>query len=371
MASRQPSLLVVSVIVALAQGCGDVVIEPLAPPPAGLVARLRDSAVAGEMTWVDVSRPPSDTGALTFRSSDPAVLVVEADGRAFPLKAGRATVSVASPGLTASIDAAVRTRADGWQVTFRFTWAPSDAEQELFLQAAMRWQRALRQSAATTTDVPAGACRPGAAAERITQQGITVWVDRFADGTVAPGVTGTADQCIVDEQGRTRVGAMAVRRSFSDQAAGLTALERITWENQFVHQLGQTLGLAGLTVFGVPRPELDLSNPAAPRWTWSGAVNAYRLAGGFEAGVPITADLNFWQDDLGTGGDVMLPAITAERRVTSVTLGALADRGYLTESIRAEPPPLPAAGPSFVLRTAPWRGSIWVARTGRVAERVR
>ena len=40
MASRQPSLLVVSVIVALAQGCGDVVIEPLAPPPAGLVARL-------------------------------------------------------------------------------------------------------------------------------------------------------------------------------------------------------------------------------------------------------------------------------------------------------------------------------------------
>ena len=103
---------------------------------------------------------------------------------------------------------------------------------------------------------------------------------------------------------------MTVRRSFSDQAAGLTALERITWENQFVHRLGQTLGLAGLTVFGVPRPELDLSNPAAPR-------------------------------------------------------------GYLTESIRAEPPPLPAAGASFVLRTAPWRGSIWVVRTGRVAERVR
>ena len=68
---------------------------------------------------------------------------------------------------------------------------------------------------------------------------------------------------------------------------------------------------------------------------------------------------------------VMFPAITAERRVTSVTLGALADRGYLTESIRAEPPPLPAAGPSFVLRTAPWRGSIWVVRTGRVAERLR
>ena len=308
--------------------------------------------MAGEMTWVSVERPALDTGAIRYESSDPTVMAVDADGRVFPFKSGSATITARSPGRTGTLIAAVRTRPDSFRVTFRFRWTPSTEERALFDRAAMRWQRVLRQAAATTTAFPAGGCLPGTAAETIQQQGVTIWVDRFDEASVAPGVTGTAGPCVVDDQGRTQVGVMALRRTFSAAVPNFTAAERVTWENQFVHQLGQAFGLTGLTTFGVPRPELDQSEAGLPRWTGAAALGAYRAAGGSGVGVPITADLNFLRTgDPGTAGDIMLPSVTAASRITRVSAGALADRGYSVDVVRAEPPPILLAPPALVQRT--------------------
>ena len=332
-------------------GCVDVIEAPLAPPPEGLTVSLRDTAFAGEMTWIAVERPVLDTGAIRYESSDPSIIAVDADGRVFPFKSGTATITVRSPNLTGTITPQIRSRPDSFKVAFRFRWSPSADERAAFDRAAMRWQRVLRQAAPTTTAFPAGGCLAGTVAEEIRHQGVIIWLDRFDDGSVAPGVTGTAGPCVVDELGRTRVGVMTLRRSFSTAVTTMTALEKAAWENQFVHQLGQTLGLTGLTAFGVPRPELDQSVAGQPRWTGAQALGAYRAAGGTGAGVPITADLNFWTSgDPGTAGDVMLPSVTAASRITRVSVGALADRGYSVDLSRAEPMPILLA-PAFALRT--------------------
>lgn len=333
-------------------GCLSTVDAPLDPPPEGLKVVLRDTAVTGEMTWVSVERPVLDTGALAYESSDPSVLTVDPDGRVFPFRTGSATITARTPALAGTLAIQVRARPDSFRVSFRFRWTPSSDERALFDRAAMRWQRVLRQAAAATTAFPAGGCLPGTVAETIRQQGVTMWVDRFDEGSVAPGVTGTAGPCVVDAQGRTQVGVMALRRSFSTAVANFTAAEKLAWENQFVHQLGQAFGLTGLTSFGVPRPELDQSVAGAPRWTGTAALSAYRAAGGTGVGVPITADLNFWRaGDPGTAGDIMLPTVTAGSRITGVSAGAMADRGYLVDFLRAEPPPILAV-PAFALRTA-------------------
>ncbi len=332
-------------------GCVDVIDAPLSPPPEGLTVTLRDTAFAGEMTWISVERPVLDTGAIRYESSDPTVITVDADGRVFPFKSGTATITVRSPNLSGPITPEIRSRPDSFRVAFRFRWSPNPEERAVFARAAMRWQRVLRQAAPTTTAFPAGGCLPGTAAEEIRHQGVTIWLDRFDDGSVAPGVTGTAGPCVVDELGRTRVGVMALRRSFSDAVTTMAAVEKAAWENQFVHQLGQTFGLTGLTVFGVPRPELDQSVAGQPRWTGAQALGAYRAAGGIGAGVPITADLDFWRSgDRGTDGDVMLPSVNAASRITQVSVGALGDRGYAVDLSRAEPVPILLA-PALTLRT--------------------
>ncbi len=336
-------------VLALA-ACGDVIQEPLSPPPEGLTVSLRDTAFAGEMTWLAVERPVLDTGTISYESSDPTVIAVDPDGRVFPFKSGTATITVRSPNLSGTITPQIRSRPDSFKVAFRFRWSPNPEERAVLDRAAMRWQRVLRQAAPTTTAFPAGGCLPGTAAEAIRHQGVTIWLDRFDDGSVAPGVTGTAGPCVVDELGRTRVGVMAFRRSFSTSVTTMTALEKAAWENQFVHQLGQSFGLTGLTVFGVPRPELDQSVAGQPRWTGAAALAAYRAAGGTGAGVPITADLNFWQSDAGTAGDVMLASVTAASRISRVSAGALADRGYSVDLSRAEPVPILLA-PALALRT--------------------
>ena len=347
---RTPTLFLATAAL-LATGCLSAVEAPLEPPPEGLTVSLQDSAVAGEMTWVSVERPALDTGTISYQSSDPAVLVVDSEGRVFPLKAGSVTITARSPALAGTLTSAVRTRPDSFKVTYRFRWTPSSEERALFDRAAMRWQRVLRQASATITSFPGGGCLPGTVAETIRQQGVTMWVDRFDEGSVAPGVTGTAGPCVVDDLGRTRVGVMALRRSFSATAASLTSAEQLAWENQFVHQLGQAFGLSGLTTFGVPRPELDQSTAGAPRWTGVQAMSAYRAAGGTGGGVPITADFNFWRTgDPGIAGDIMLPAVTATSRITGVSVGALADRGYGVDHRRAEPPPILLA-PALTLRT--------------------
>jgi hypothetical protein len=180
---------------------------------------------------------------------------------------------------------------------------------------------------------------------------------------VAPTVTGTAGQCIVDELGRTRVGVMTLRRSFSDVAPGLSPSERAAWESQFVHQIGQTLGLVGLTVFGVPRPELDLSTPNAPKWTGPIAVAAYHAAGGQAGAIPITADLTSWQgSDPALADDVMASSLGLPRRISPTTIGALTDRGYQTAADRAEPAPITAGPVAANLTSGTWRGTRWVVR---------
>jgi hypothetical protein len=347
---RTPVLSAAAASALVLGACVDVVQEPLSPPPAGLTVTLRDSAFAGELTWIAVERPVLDTGAIRYESSDPSVVAVDPDGRVFPFRSGSVTITVRSPALVGTVTTEIRARPDKFNVAFRFRWTPSPDERALFDRAAMRWQRVLRQAAPTTTSFPAGGCGPGTAAEEIIHQGVVIWVDRFDDGSVAPGVTGTAGPCVVDELGRTRVGAMALRRSFSTAVTTMTALERSAWESQFVHQLGQSFGLTGLTAFGVPRPELDQSVAGQPRWTGPAALAAYQAAGGTGAGVPITADFNFWKSDAGTAGDVMLPAVNAASRITRVSAGALADRGYSVDLSRAEPVPILLA-PGLALRT--------------------
>ena len=351
-------------------GCRDTAIGPLSPPPEGLAVSLRDSARVGEMTWVDIERPMGDTGTITIESSDPAVLTIDPDRRVFPKQRGTATITARSAALVGIRIVSVEPTPDSFKVTFRFKWTPTAAETALFDRAAMRWQRVLRQTTPTTTSVPAGACLVGTAGETLVQQGVLVLVDRFDDGTVAPGVTGTAGPCVVDPEGRTRVGVFSLRQSFSEAAGSLTPSQRVVWENQFVHQLGQTLGLAGQSAANTTRPELDLSVPSDPQWTGPLAVAAYHQAGGFGPSVPVSADLNFWRPDLGTGGDIMLPTITTERRISAVSLGALADRGYRVAAGRAEPPP-PVGAPSFVLQTQAWTGPSWVARNAGTTIRLR
>ncbi|MFN0182136.1 MAG: Ig domain-containing protein [Gemmatimonadales bacterium] len=342
-----------------AMGCDRPPTGPL-DPPEGLAVALRDSARIGEMTWVDLVRPFDDTGAVTLESSDPATLAIDVAGRAFPLRAGTVTITARSAALSGTAQVRIAEPSDSFGISFKFRWTPTEPERQVFARAAMRWRRMLRQSAGWTVDLPAGACHAGTQAERIQYQGVVILVDRFDDQSVGPNVTGTAGPCVVDAAGRTLVGAMALRRSFSDLAAALSGAPARTWENQFVRQIGQALGLAGHAMTGVPRPELDRSEPSNPRWLGPAAVAAYRAMGGAETGVPITADLTSWRADLGTEGDAMLAAITAQRRISAVSVGALADRGYLADPTRAEPPPPPDLAAAVAVATTAWAGPLWV-----------
>lgn len=352
-----------AILALLASACGgSTATAPLSPPPDSLALVFRDTVTAGEMTWVDVVQPATDTGAITIETSDASTLAVDPDGRVFPFKSGTVTITARSANLVGVKTIQIATRPDSFRIAFRFRWSPTAAERSLFDRAALRWQRVLRQAAPTTTGFPAGACLAGTAAESMHQQGVVVFVDRFDDAQVASSVTGTAGQCVFDELGMTRVGVMTLRQSFSAGIADLSAPERAAWENQFTRQLGQTLGLVGLTAFGVERPELDLSAPSTPRWNGPLALAAYRSAGGAAAGIPITADLNFWRaSDPALAGDVMLPAISGTSRISPITLGALGDRGYTTVPTRAEPAPATAA-PMAALTSEAWHGTRWLAR---------
>ncbi|MBM4186657.1 MAG: hypothetical protein FJ206_05020 [Gemmatimonadetes bacterium] len=368
--ARSTRLSAAAAAALFATACASTETGPLEPPE-GLVVTLRDSARLGELTWFEVRRPIGDTGSMTVESSDPAILAVEPGGRVFPLRTGEVDLTARAGALSGSTRIRIAAPPDSFGIALRFRWSPTDAERAIFSRAAMRWRRMLRHQAPWSVDLPAGACVPGTSSERIQHQGVVIVVDRFDDGSVAPGVTGTAGPCVVDETGRTLVGAMALRRSFSDLAATLTASERQTWENQFARQIGQALGLAGHVMTGIPRPELDRTVPGSPRWRGPAALAAYRAMGGFESGVPITADLTSWRADLGTEGDAMLAVITSERRISAISVGALADRGYLAEPGRAEPPPDPDPAPAASLGTEARRGPVWIVDAAGRARKLR
>lgn len=357
-----PALLTSLVLAACGGGTGPE--APLVPPT--LTVTARDAAVTGEMTWLTVARAASDTGAITYTSSDTTVATVDASGRVLPRRPGSATLTATIGATSGTLTVSPVTRPDSFRIVFRWRWTPSAAERAVFEQAAARWHRVLRQSAPWTVSLPGGACLPGTTAQSITQQGAVILVDRFADSTVAPGVTGTAGPCLVDSLGRTQVGVITIRQSVSDSVGTMSAAARFGVENLLAHQVGQALGLAGLTVFGVPRPELDTTRSGDPRWTGALARAAYVAAGGTLDGVPLSTDLAFWRaNDAGTSGDIMLPDVTSALRIGAVSVAGLGDRGYGIDATRLEPAAAPAAfvAPLAVVsrRTAPWRSQLWVS----------
>lgn len=359
-------------LAAAACGGGTGPVAPLEPNRT-LVTAPAEPLVAGEANQFSVTRTGADTGPVTFRSSDSTIARIDADGRVWPLRTGRVILSAQIGTVSGADTLDITARADSFRVRFVYQWDATATERKVFEQAAMRWHRALRASTAWSTTLPDGACLAGLVGGAVSQQGAVVYVDRFDDGSVAPDVQGTAGPCLTDAQGRTRIGVVTVRRSRLDalataDTAGLAAAETFA-----AHQLGQTLGLAGLTTFGVARPELDTTRTGDARWTGSAAVAAYTARGGSLGAVPLTNDLGHWRADAGTAGDLLLPTVTASLRITALSLGALADRGYMVDQTKSEAPAATAVasfvagGTSTVWRSLPWRPR--PATAGRIALR--
>ena len=54
--------------VLLLSACSNSTSAPLSPPSDGLALSLHDAPIVGEMTWVGIARPATDTGETTSRS---------------------------------------------------------------------------------------------------------------------------------------------------------------------------------------------------------------------------------------------------------------------------------------------------------------
>lgn len=270
-------------------------------------------------------------GTRTVRATAPGLVLVRARARG---QEATDTLTVVPPSrLTVEVRIG-RNEAGGTGVlSERARWALD--------LAIKRWRQVIREELppqSVRTNTP-GACRAPVLDETIT--GIVIFARELDLGT---GIVAQAAACILRPDGRTLVGFIEMNSRF------LTTLTDPQLIDTMVHELGHAFGFGsawerpgGFSRFVSLAFPITWTGPAA-RANFALLRNTAAYTGAL---VPISTDRGHWNGTV-FRGETMEPFVRPQNRLSAITVGALADMGYVVNDRSWERYALPgiAATPS-------------------------
>lgn len=265
-----------------------------------------------EVTFDVVSGGGVLVGARGVRANAPGLVVVRARARG---QEAIDTLTVVPPSrLTVEVRVG-RNEAGGMGVL-------SDRARSAVDRAVRRWRQVIRedlppQPVRTAT---AGACRAPVLDETIT--GVVIFARELDLGT---GIVAQAAACILRPDGRTVIGFVEMNTRFLGTITETQLVE--TMVHELAHAFG--FGSAWRRADGFQR---FVSTIGTPRWTGPVAAANFALLRNTAAWtgplVPIAPDLAHW-NGITFRGETMEPTLRPQNRLSAITVGALADMGYV------------------------------------------
>lgn len=308
-------------------------------------------------------RATTATG-VTFTSSAPAIATVApATGVVTAVAAGSATITATVGTLRATTTVAVTqppivvppppsgTSSGPYTIDVRFVGTASADLQAIARQAAARWaQIVVAALPAHRVDISAGACDIGTPAVHETVQNLLVLVQIDAidgvDGTVA-----WAGPCVLRNSaagpgtGLPSVGAITL--DSVDLRRMLSRGQSTLVQDVVTHEMGHILGIGTLW-----DPSWNPARALVPRWAdatadlyymGGAAIQASAALGFTLAGAPVPVEND---GDTGTRGshwrestfrsELMTGYLNSRNPLSTITVGALRDLGYVVNDARAD-----------------------------------
>ena len=234
------------------------------------------------------------------------------------------------------------TGASEFDITFVYGSSVTNAQKQLFENAAARWQEVITGDIADTQlNKQANLCGQGEPAFNGAVDDVVIYAD------VAPrdgpgGILASAGPCLIRSGGLTTYGVMNFD---SADATGPDLYETI------LHEMGHVLGIGTLwPLFGV----VNYNNncPATPRYTGSSAVAEWNALGG-SGNVPIEEDggggtrCGHWDEE--TFDTELMTGFSegpGTEYLSRMTIASLEDMGYTVNKSAADNYSLPGCAPN-------------------------
>jgi hypothetical protein len=326
----------------------------------GAVGRL--TAIATDATGTAL------TSDVTYRSSNPAVVTVDATGRVTMVAPGTASVTASAGTASAKTDVTVVAASAS---TFHIQVLPAGTVPPEIMaaaqQAAARWERLITtELPATEVSLGPGECANGVPAVHHVTTGLVIYVAaQKIDGQ--RGVLAYAGPCIVRDAnsgGLPSVGTMTIDL---DDIPLLTGSTGALAADVVAHEMGHVLGIGTLWYGDTPTTKFVRTNDGDLRFDGAAASAAAvrlgmqsALADGVaieDAGGIGTAG-GHWRERV-FQGELMTGYVgTAPNPLSIVTVQSLRDLGYAVTEAGADivSPATIAGGPAFASVLSPLGG---------------